>query len=68
VGSVLETADRLWTGDIDITEVHPFAVLGEVEEVADGVAFVPSFANVSGFRRSPRPRSCSSRCTTRRSG
>jgi alkyl sulfatase BDS1-like metallo-beta-lactamase superfamily hydrolase len=49
VTSVLETADRLWRGEVDITEVHPFSVLGEVEEVADGVGFVPSFANVTAL-------------------
>ena len=50
MGSVLDTADRLWRGELDISDTHPFAVLGEVEEVADGVAFVPSFANVSALR------------------
>jgi alkyl sulfatase BDS1-like metallo-beta-lactamase superfamily hydrolase len=48
--SVLDVADRLWRGELDITQAHPFSVLGEVEEVADGVAFVPSFANVSALR------------------
>jgi alkyl sulfatase BDS1-like metallo-beta-lactamase superfamily hydrolase len=46
---VLDVADRLWRGELDITQAHPFSVLGEVEEVADGVAFVPSFANVSAL-------------------
>jgi alkyl sulfatase BDS1-like metallo-beta-lactamase superfamily hydrolase len=48
--SVLEVADRLWRGELDVADAHPFAVLGEVEEVADGVAFVPSFANVTALR------------------
>jgi alkyl sulfatase BDS1-like metallo-beta-lactamase superfamily hydrolase len=47
---VLDLADRLWRGEVSIEEAHPFALLGEAQEVADGVAFVPSFANVSAFR------------------
>jgi alkyl sulfatase BDS1-like metallo-beta-lactamase superfamily hydrolase len=44
-----DVADRLWSGELDIDEAHPFAVLGEGEEVADGTWFVPSFANVSAL-------------------
>ena len=47
---VLDLAERLWTGQTRIEDSHPFAMLGDAEEVADGVAFVPSFANVSAFR------------------
>ena len=46
---VLETSDRLWNGELRIEDAHPFAELGPVEELADGVAFVPSFANVSAL-------------------
>lgn len=48
--SVLELAEQLWTGVRSVEDTHPFSLLGEAEEVADGVAFVPSFANVSAFR------------------
>jgi len=49
-GEVLELADRLWRGDADIAEVHPVGgFLGGLAEVEQGVAFVPSFANVSAF-------------------
>lgn len=48
--NVLDLADRLWRGETSIEEAHPFSLLGEAEEVAEGVAFVPSFANVSAFR------------------
>jgi alkyl sulfatase BDS1-like metallo-beta-lactamase superfamily hydrolase len=47
---VLRTADRLWRGETPTTRGHVTAALTErarVAEVADGVAFVPSFANVS---------------------
>src|SRR5579863_6453060 len=45
---VLELADKLWRGAIDIAEIHPVGgYMGGVAEVAAGVAFVPSFANVS---------------------
>jgi alkyl sulfatase BDS1-like metallo-beta-lactamase superfamily hydrolase len=47
--SVLQVADDLWTGKRRIEDTHPFSLFGEAEEVADGVAFVPCFANVSGL-------------------
>ena len=50
MASVLDLAERLWTGQTRIEDAHPFSMLGEAEEVADGVAFVPSFANVSALR------------------
>ncbi|HEV7887668.1 MAG TPA: alkyl sulfatase dimerization domain-containing protein [Acidimicrobiales bacterium] len=43
-------ADRLWRGESSIDETHPFSHIGGLAEVAEGVAFVPSFANVSAFR------------------
>ncbi|MDX6200283.1 MAG: hypothetical protein QOJ79_3434 [Actinomycetota bacterium] len=46
---VLELSDRLWRGETTVEETHPFSLIGEAQEVADGVAFVPSFANVSAF-------------------
>jgi alkyl sulfatase BDS1-like metallo-beta-lactamase superfamily hydrolase len=47
---ILDLADKLWTGEVSVEDSHPFSLLGEAEEVADGVAFVPSFANVTAFR------------------
>jgi alkyl sulfatase BDS1-like metallo-beta-lactamase superfamily hydrolase len=47
--SILELADKLWTGEASMDDHHPFGHRGVLEEVADGVAFVPSFANVSAF-------------------
>ncbi len=50
VQDVLELADKLWRGDIDTAELHPVGgFTGGVAEVAPGVAFVPSFANVSAL-------------------
>jgi alkyl sulfatase BDS1-like metallo-beta-lactamase superfamily hydrolase len=46
---VIDIADRLWRGEVDIEDHHPFSHMGGLAEVADGVAFVPSFANVSAF-------------------
>jgi alkyl sulfatase BDS1-like metallo-beta-lactamase superfamily hydrolase len=46
---VLDLADRLWRGETDVGEHHPFRPEGGLAQVADGVAFVPSFANVSAF-------------------
>lgn len=44
---VLVVADRLWTGELSTTELHPVGAWGGLAEVADGVVFAPSFANVS---------------------
>ena len=47
---VLDLADRLWRGEVTTTEVHPLRPHpAGLAEVADGVAFVPSFANVSAI-------------------
>jgi len=45
----LELADRLWRGDVPSSEYHPVGHRGGLAEICDGVAFVPSFANVSAF-------------------
>jgi glyoxylase-like metal-dependent hydrolase (beta-lactamase superfamily II) len=45
----LETADRLWNGEADIAEQGQFFSGTSATEVADGVSFVRSFANVSAF-------------------
>ena len=47
--SVLDTVDRLWDGRADVADHHPMATIGDLEELASGVGFVPSFANVSAF-------------------
>jgi alkyl sulfatase BDS1-like metallo-beta-lactamase superfamily hydrolase len=46
---VLDLADRLWRGETDVHEHHPMTPEGGLAEVADGVAFVASLANVSAF-------------------
>jgi len=46
---VLSLADRLWRGEISTSEFHPVGHLGGLTEICDGVAFVPSFANVSAI-------------------
>jgi glyoxylase-like metal-dependent hydrolase (beta-lactamase superfamily II) len=46
---ILDLADRLWRGAVPTSEYHPFSHLGGLAEIGDGVAFVPSFANVSAF-------------------
>jgi glyoxylase-like metal-dependent hydrolase (beta-lactamase superfamily II) len=45
----LELADRLWRGEVPSSEYHPVGHRGGLAEICDGVAFVPSFANVSAF-------------------
>jgi len=43
---VLAVAERLWNAEGPI-DAHPMAPGGGIAEVADGVVFVPSFANVA---------------------
>jgi alkyl sulfatase BDS1-like metallo-beta-lactamase superfamily hydrolase len=47
--SLLELSDRILRGEASVTEHHPFRPRNLFEEVADGVGFVDSFANVSVF-------------------
>lgn len=56
---VLELADKLWAGEIEVagppgfegsgTGENPFVPRNEIVEVGEGTAFVSSFANVSSF-------------------
>jgi glyoxylase-like metal-dependent hydrolase (beta-lactamase superfamily II) len=45
---LLETADRLFTGELAIEEHHPFRLFGELAELDRG-AFVAAFANSSAL-------------------
>ena len=49
MGAVLDLADRLWRGEAAIESHHPVSAqnIADIEEVTDGVAFLPSFANVT---------------------
>jgi alkyl sulfatase BDS1-like metallo-beta-lactamase superfamily hydrolase len=49
MADVLELADQLWRGERSTTEVNPITFTGELTEVLDRTAFLPSFANVSAF-------------------
>jgi glyoxylase-like metal-dependent hydrolase (beta-lactamase superfamily II) len=46
---ILDLADRLWRGEVTSSEYHPVAHRRGLAEVRDGVAFLPSFANVTAF-------------------
>ncbi len=48
MADVLELADRLFTGELDIEQHHPFRLFGELAEI-DGGAFVAAFANASAL-------------------
>jgi alkyl sulfatase BDS1-like metallo-beta-lactamase superfamily hydrolase len=50
VADVLETADRLFTGALDIADHHPFSQFGELAAISDTTAFVAAFANAAAFR------------------
>ena len=59
---LLELADKLWSGDLDVAgppspehpgnekAVNPFVPRGELVEIGQGTAFVNSFANVSASK------------------
>ncbi len=49
MADVLELSERLWNGDVDTAAHHPIAQHAGLAEVAPGVAFVASFANVSAL-------------------
>jgi alkyl sulfatase BDS1-like metallo-beta-lactamase superfamily hydrolase len=51
MGTTLDYADRLWRGEESIGSGHQLVFVdGGLEEVADDVAFLPTFANVSAMR------------------
>ena len=47
--SILDTADKLFTGELSVEQHHPFQSSGQLAEVAPGVAFVDAFANSAVF-------------------
>jgi alkyl sulfatase BDS1-like metallo-beta-lactamase superfamily hydrolase len=49
VGRIRDLAEGLWSGSLDPAEKHPFAPLMDIEPLADGAAFVSSFANSTAF-------------------
>jgi alkyl sulfatase BDS1-like metallo-beta-lactamase superfamily hydrolase len=46
---LLDLADRLWRGETSTASHHPVVFSGELCEVTNGVAFVPTFANCTIF-------------------
>src|SRR5258708_38845142 len=50
MGSIRDTADKLFSGELSIRDHHPLGYTGEAEEVADGVMFYRWFANVTAVR------------------
>ena len=46
---LLELSERILNGEEEIEQHHPFSVSNQLVEVATGVAFVDSLANVSAF-------------------
>jgi len=47
---ILALADRLWRGEVHVSEFHPVTHLGGIAEITDDVVFLPAFANVTGIR------------------
>jgi alkyl sulfatase BDS1-like metallo-beta-lactamase superfamily hydrolase len=46
---IVELADRLWRGEASVKDHHPIIFGGELAEITDGVAFLPTFGNCSAF-------------------
>jgi alkyl sulfatase BDS1-like metallo-beta-lactamase superfamily hydrolase len=46
---IVELADRLWRGEASVKDHHPIVFGGQLAEVTDGVAFLPTFGNCSAF-------------------
>src|SRR5688572_27852192 len=46
---LLALADRIWSGEVSITEAHPMSASGSAVEVLEGVAFLPGFSNAIEF-------------------
>jgi len=49
---LLDVADRLWRGELDIADHHPFDHWGDLVELGADLAFVAAFANVSALSTS----------------
>jgi len=49
MGRILELAEKLWNGTVSSDDHPPYAPLLELEPIADGVAFISSFANVTAI-------------------
>jgi alkyl sulfatase BDS1-like metallo-beta-lactamase superfamily hydrolase len=47
--SALEMTDRLLRGEISVSQVNPVGGDAALDEVAPGVAFIPSFGNIAAF-------------------
>ena len=52
MASLVELADRLWTGEDSTDDPlhHPFAPLDRIEEITAGVAFYKGFVNLTALR------------------
>jgi glyoxylase-like metal-dependent hydrolase (beta-lactamase superfamily II) len=46
---ILALAERLWRGEITTSEYHPVGHRSGLAEICEGVAFLPSFGNVTAF-------------------
>jgi alkyl sulfatase BDS1-like metallo-beta-lactamase superfamily hydrolase len=46
---VLGLTDRLLRGEVSVEDVNPVVFDGDLDEVAPGIAFVPSFGNIAAF-------------------
>ncbi|HEY7137843.1 MAG TPA: alkyl sulfatase dimerization domain-containing protein [Acidimicrobiia bacterium] len=49
MSDVLQVAERLFTGELDIASHHPFQLFGDLAELENG-AFVAAFSNASALR------------------
>lgn len=46
---IVELADRMWNGERATSTGHPLSAIDGIAEIADGVAFLPTFGNCAVF-------------------
>ena len=49
MGRILDLAEKLWNGTVSVDDHQPFMPLLDIEPIADGVAFLSNFANVTAI-------------------
>jgi len=49
MGTVMDLAEKMWSGEVTTDEHHAWTPVGDIEEIAEGAIFYRSFANVTAF-------------------
>ncbi len=49
MGTVMDLAEKMWSGEVTTDEHHAWTPVGDIEEIAERAIFYRSFANVTAF-------------------